>query len=79
VNAYVSYALKAIGAAFVTLAGQVIAGVADGSITWQEWLVAVCWSVISGLAVFGIKNGPDPRQLVKPQPPTDEGMSNVGL
>lgn len=58
---WAKYASKALITFVVTFAGQVIGGVSDGSITWQEWLVAGCWSIIAAGAVFGVSNGPDPR------------------
>jgi hypothetical protein len=65
VNAYLRWTLKALGTAVASLASAVITAytVADG-MTGEGWLVASAFAVLSGLAVFGIRNGPDPR---KPQ------------
>jgi hypothetical protein len=66
VNAYLRWTLKALGTAVASLASAVITAytVADG-MTGAGWLVASAFAVLSGLAVFGIRNGPDPRpQLI---------------
>jgi hypothetical protein len=65
VNPYVRWTLKAVGTAVFTLANAVIVGyTASNGMTASQWIVAVAFAVVSGLAVFRITNGPDPR---KPQ------------
>ena len=59
-NAYVSYALKAIGTAVASFCGYLIGVLPSGSIEWWQWVLGACWAVVSGLAVFGIRNGPNP-------------------
>jgi hypothetical protein len=63
VNPYVRWTLKAVGTAVFTLANAVIIGyTASNGMTAAQWIVAVAFAVVSGLAVFRIRNGPDPRQ-----------------
>jgi hypothetical protein len=61
VNAYIAYALKAIGTAIASFVGGVIVALSDSSITWQEWVISAGWAILAGLAVFGIRNGPNPQ------------------